>query len=235
MAVVLILGVMLVALVRKDLFGTFSNGQEGGTPLPAVVPTSTLSRSLILLGTSLTGTVYYFNSPTGIFYSDSATTPQSVAALPAFEAFHWSPQRDKIAFVVHDRNDSLPLLYILDLAHPPTDGSLALVTKRDPNGFPAEFGLKAGSPIAWSQDEQYIAFVAYDETGKAALFVSEVATGKVRRLTEGTDPVTSVAWETFKNDQNVDDERIVYVLVRDSEERIYSVEKDGAENNPWLH
>jgi hypothetical protein len=232
--VMLILG-MLLAFTGKDLFITTFNQVVGGTAQPAATATPMFPRSLILLGTSPDGRFYYFNSPTGIFYRDSDATSKSIAALPAFEAFHWSPQGDKIAFVVHDRNDSLPLLYVLDLDHPPADGQLHLITKRDPDGFPASFGLKAESPLAWSQDEKYIAFVAYDQTRKAALFVSEVDTGKVRRLTEGTEPVTSVAWELYEDDQNMDHERIVYVLIKDGRELIYSVEKDGAENNPWRH
>jgi dipeptidyl aminopeptidase/acylaminoacyl peptidase len=227
--------VMLVVFVGKDLSRIFASNQGAETTPPIATARPTLSRSLILLGTSPTGVVYYFNSPTGIFYRDSTSISTSIATLPAFEAFHWSPQGNKIAFTVQDRNDTLPLLYVLDLANPPSDGQLRLVTRRDPDGFPAEFGLRAESQVAWSQDEQYIAFVAYDQTGKAALFVSEVATGKVRRLTEGTEPVTSVAWEKYRNDQDVDDEQIVYVLIRDGRELIYSVEKDGAENNPWQH
>jgi Tol biopolymer transport system component len=110
---------------------------------------------------------------------------------------------------------------------------LALATARDPDGFPAEFGLKATSPIAWSQDEAYIAFVAYDQNGKATLFATEVATKEVRRLTDGVEPATSVAWETYRIAPNIDDERIVYTLVRDNKELTYSVKKDGADNNPW--
>jgi hypothetical protein len=231
--VALIAGI-LIASVGKDLPHLLLGVQGAGNAPPAAVTTPAPSRSLILLGTWRAG-VIYFNGPTGIFYRDATFTTKSIALLPDFEEFHWSPHRNKIAFVVRDRNDTMPLLYVLDLTNTPPDGQLTLITRRDPNGFPAEFGLRAESPVAWSQDEQYIAFTAYDQTGKAALFVSEVTTGKVRRLTEGTEPVTSVAWETYRNDRDVEDERIVYVLIRGGKELIYSVEKNGAENNPWRH
>ena len=230
--VTLIVGT-LIAFAGKDLFQAMISHRAGESARPSPTSTPSPPRSLILLGASSTGTVYYFDSPTGVFYRDSGSTPLSIATLPAFEAFHWSPRRDKIAFIIHDRNDALPLLYVLNLASPPSDGQLTLVTRRDPDGFPAEFGLKAESPVAWSQDERYIAFVAYDQSGRAALFVSEVATGRVRRLTEGTEPVTGVAWETYRNEEGEKDERIVYVLVREGREFLYSVERDGANNNPW--
>jgi WD40 repeat protein len=233
--VTLIVGMLIALVAGKDIFRFLADGKVVDTMQPTATAMPVPPRSLILLGTSPDGVAYYFNNPMGIFYRDSGSISTSIATLPAFEASHWSPQENKIAFIVQDRNDTLPLLYVLDLANPPSDGQLGLVTKRDPDGFPAEFGLRAESPVAWSQDEQYIAFVAYDQTGKATLFVSEVATGKVRRLTEGTEPVTSVAWEKYRNDQDVDDEQIVYVLIRDGRELIYSVEKDGAENNPWRH
>jgi len=221
--VILVIG-MLITFASRDLPRVLMSNPIVGNVSPTATVEPVLPRSLVLLGTSSTGTVYYFHSPTGI-YTGSA----KIVTLSAFDSFYWSPRNNRIAFIVQDRSDALPLLYVFDLSN----DQLTKATTRDPDSFPAEFGLKAISPIAWSQDEQYIAFVAYDRNGKAALFVSEVATGKVRRLTDGTEPVTSVAWETYRIAPGVDDERIVYVLVRDGKELTYSVKKDGADNNPW--
>ncbi len=159
----------------------------------------------------------------------------AVARFPDYEAFHWSPSRSQLAFVIHSRADVLPRLYTVNLESPPANREPQLVTPRDVNGFPAEFGLRAESPLAWSQDEQHIAFVGYNQAEKAALFVTDIPTGTVRRLTEGSEPVTSIAWETYTNTQNLADEHIVYVLLQDGKEFTYSVEKNGANNDPWEH
>ena len=115
----------------------------------------------------------------------------AVARFPDYEAFHWSPSRSQLAFVIHSRADVLPRLYTVNLESPPANREPQLVTPRDVNGFPAEFGLRAESPLAWSQDEQHIAFVGYNQ--------------------------------------------IVYVLLQDGKEFTYSVEKNGANNDPWEH
>ncbi|MBN1888789.1 MAG: hypothetical protein JW850_12410 [Thermoflexales bacterium] len=221
----LVILAMLVYFAGKDLPHILTGDQTSGgvSSSPSVTVTPVLPRSRILLGSSISGTIYYFQNPAGVYPN---ATP--VAWLSDFEAFHWSPSRSKIAFIVHDPKDELPILYVFNL----NSGEFIQATKRDGDGFPPQFGLKAELPLAWSQDEQYVAFVAYDDkSGKSALFVSEVVTGKVRKLTDGTNPVTSVAWETDKN-RNMD--RIVYVLVRDNVEFFYSVEKNGANNGLWL-
>jgi Tol biopolymer transport system component len=137
--------------------------------------------------------------------------------------------RDRIAFVTHNHGDYLPMLYVVDLQ----SATLSRVSSPDPDRFPSDFGLRSTSPVAWSLNGEHIAFVAYDSAGRAALFVSEVASGTVTRLTEGSEPVTSVGWEMAENEQGDTVQRIVYALVRAGETRLYTVEPNGANNQRW--
>lgn len=60
-----------------------------------------------------------------------------------------------------------------------------------------------------------------------------IPTGTVRRLTDGLEPIKSVAWETYADTQGTADERIMCVLVQGGKEFTYSIEENGANNNPW--
>jgi Tol biopolymer transport system component len=170
---------------------------------------------------------YVFRDAEGVYaLHDPAAEPRLVVPLHSFGAYHWSPGRDRIAFVSDNRSSVLLMLYVVDLA----SSTLQLVSPSDPDYFPPDFGLRAASPVAWSPDGEYIAFVAYDTSNRAALFVSEVASGRVTRLTEGNEPVTSVGWEIAENDQGDEVQRIVYALLRAGETRLYTVEPNGANN-----
>lgn len=233
--ILLIVGVVITLVVR-DLFSSdFKNGL-GNVPsaVTGEISSQTDASVFTLLGTGFDGNIYFFDAPNGIYKKDQSSTDSiPVAKFSAFDVAHWSPSREQIAFILKDRRDALPLLYALDLQSPPSDKELTAISRRDGGQFPATFGLRTTSPVIWSQDENHIAFVAYTDDERAALFVTDVPTGTVRQLTQGFELVLSIAWETFTNTLGVQDERIVYVVKQDGNHTVYSIEKNGAENNLW--
>lgn len=202
-------------------------GPGYSTPL-AAQPSPPPSR--VILGTDGEGLMYYFKEGQGVYAREAPSAePTRIISLPGFAAHHWSPSRNRIAFVTHNRSNVLPMLYVVDVQTP----TLTLASPHDPDRFPADFGLQATSPVAWSPDEVYVAFVAYDGGHRAALLVSEVMSGTVTRLTEGSEPVTSVGWEIVESDQGEKVQRVVYALRRAGDTHLYTVEPNGANRQRW--
>lgn len=235
-AFIVLAAALVVYLVVKDLILPPGSGipwTAGTTSIPAT-PVNPANPSITLLGIGAGGQTYYFDSANGLYYHDAISkTSVVVARLPHFEAFHWSPTRQQIAFVIRDGRDALPLLYVVNLTSLPSDKKAVGVSRRDAAGFPANYGLREESPVVWAPSEDRIAFVAYDEEGSGPLFVAQVPTGTVRQLSASKGIVTSVAWEVYTNTQGARIEHVVYVMWQNGTQYLYSVEADGANSNPW--
>ncbi|PXA97154.1 peptidase S9 [Nostoc sp. 3335mG] len=131
------------------------------------------------------------------------------------EELAWSPDGKTVYFALREAGRIEPLSTNLDIFSVPADGSAAPVNLTADND--ATDTLPAVSP-----DGKWLAWAAMKRPGYEAdrqvLMLREIATGKVRALTEGWDrSVASIAWSP--------DSRKLYVTAQDTqEEPIFAVD-----------